>query len=157
MRIIGIDPGYDRCGVAVLEGTRDKPILIDSVCIETNPKDIYLTRLGRVCDEIGGIIGRHRPEQMAIEEVFFSKNQKTALQVATIRGAILHVAHTNHLAVSEYSPQAVKIAVTGYGKADKQQIFAMLPLLLAIPPDKRRDDEYDAIAIGITHLAHIGR
>jgi len=90
---------------------------------------------------------------MALEKLFFAKNQKTAMHVAEVRGALLQLAGANGLPVVEYSPGEVKSAAAGSGRADKQAVAKMIHALMKIEKKIRHDDEYDAIAIGITHLA----
>ena len=147
--VIGIDPGFDRCGVAVL--TQDK--LLFSTCITTSKKDLHQTRLLNLGKELRMIIKKWRPEALAIEKLFFNLNARTALKVAEARGVILYEAARASLPVFEYSPQDVKIAVTGYGKASKRQVEEMTLRLLKLKSAPRHDDEADAIAVGITHLA----
>lgn len=154
MKILAIDPGYGRCGVAVVEKTAGKERLLFSECIETSPKKTFPERLGEVISECERVLLREKPESVAIEKLYFATNQKTAMQVAEVRGAIISLATTHGLPVSEYTPMQVKAAL-GYGKADKKQVAKMLHMLVAIDKPIRHDDEYDAIAIGITHLAHI--
>lgn len=152
MRILAIDPGFDRLGIAVIEGNISKPKLLWSTCVEPargNAQD----RLGVVFSSIADVIHTYTPDVLAIEKLFFSTNKKTAMRVAEARGAILAAAGIAHITVCEYSPQEVKIAVTGYGNADKKSIMQMVPRLVPLPKGKRRDDEYDAIALGIAALA----
>jgi crossover junction endodeoxyribonuclease RuvC len=90
---------------------------------------------------------------MAIEKLFFSGNQKTAMRVSEVRGALIQTATSHGVAVSEYTPAQIKNAAGGYGGADKKQVITMLHMLMKIDKDIKYDDEYDAIAVGITHLA----
>ena len=152
MRILAIDPGYDRLGVAVLEGSASRPMLVWSDCV-TPAKGVGAERLAEVSRAITNAIKEYSPDALAIETLFFNKNIKTAIGVAEARGVILAVAGLASLTVVEYSPQQVKSAVTGHGGADKAAVARMIPKLLTLPPKKRRDDELDAIAIGITALA----
>lgn len=152
MRILAIDPGYDRLGIAVLEGNASKPILVWSDCV-VPPKGVASKRLSHVSSAVMNAITEYTPDAVAIETIFFSINKKTAIGVAEARGAILAAAGLSSLPVLEYSPQQVKNAVTGNGRADKAAIARMVPMLLMLPKKKRLDDELDAIAIGITALA----
>lgn len=151
MRILAIDPGYDRLGVAILEGNASRPVLIWSDCI-TPKRGARAERLAEVSQTITNAIKEYSPDALAIETLFFNKNIKTAVGVAEARGAILAVAGSISLPVIEYSPQQVKSAVTGHGGADKAAVSRMIPKLLTLPPKKRTDDELDAIALGITAL-----
>ncbi len=151
MRILAIDPGYDRLGMAVLEGTASKPELLWSDCV-TPEKGAPAGRLAHVSRAVTDAIMKYSPDALSIETLFFSVNKKTAIGVAEARGAILAAAGALSIPVKEYSPQQVKNAVTGHGGADKSAVARMLPLLLKLPEKKRTDDELDAIAIGITSL-----
>ncbi|MCR4333450.1 MAG: crossover junction endodeoxyribonuclease RuvC [Patescibacteria group bacterium] len=152
MKILAIDPGYDRLGVAVLEGNPSRPTLLWSECILPD-KGTPSQRLSHVSRAITSAIKEYSPDAIAIETLFFSINKKTALGVAEARGAILAAAGISLLPVIECSPQQVKLAVTGYGGAEKSAVARMVPRLLDLPKKKRLDDEFDAIAIGITALA----
>jgi crossover junction endodeoxyribonuclease RuvC len=96
----------------------------------------------------------HNPDAIAIEELFFSVNAKTALRVAEVRGALLYLSASRSLPIIEFNPSAVKIATTGYGKATKAQVTEMVARLIGISIKGKLDDEIDAIALGITALAH---
>lgn len=154
MRVLAIDPGYGRCGVALLEKVDGKAVWIYSDCIETAREDAFPERLAAVASACALLIKEHAPDALAMERLFFNTNQKTALHVAEVRGAILHAAAQAELPSFEYTPGQVKSATTGYGKADKKQVTSMLHMLLKIDKTIKHDDEYDAIAVGITHLAH---
>lgn len=152
MRILAIDPGYDRLGIAVVEGDPSRPTLLWSACISPD-KGARENRLAHVSKAVSDAIREYAPDMLAIETLFFSINKKTALGVAEARGAILAAAGLAGLSVMEYSPQQIKLAVTGYGGADKAAVAQMIPRLLALTEKKRLDDELDAIAVGITALA----
>lgn len=154
MKVLAIDPGYERCGVAVLEKETGKDVLLYSDCIQTSKELPFPERLGIVADECSHIIGEYGPDAFAIEKVFFNANKKTAMAVSEVRGSLITIAQQANIAVSEYTPGEIKVAVTGYGNADKKQVTAMVEKLIRIDKEIRFDDEYDAIAIGITHLAH---
>jgi crossover junction endodeoxyribonuclease RuvC len=154
MRILGVDPGYGRLGIAVIEKGLRSDTLVFSTCLETDKKSNLHDRLVEVGSLIESVIKEHSPSCMAIEDLFFSKNQKTAMQVAEARGIILYEAKKNGLEIFEYKPVEVKVAITGYGNSDKSQIIAMIPRLVKFPPRKMLDDEYDAIGIALTHSAH---
>jgi crossover junction endodeoxyribonuclease RuvC len=154
MRVLAIDPGYGRCGVAIIDKHDGKERWIYSDCIETKAKDGFVERLAQIVAECERLIRTYKPDALAMERLFFSSNQKTALQVAEVRGALLNAAAVAGLASFEYTPGQVKNATAGYGKADKKQITAMLHMLLKIEKPIKYDDEYDAIAVAVTHLAH---
>ncbi|MDD3531648.1 MAG: crossover junction endodeoxyribonuclease RuvC [Candidatus Pacebacteria bacterium] len=152
MKVLAIDPGYDRLGIAVVEGDPSRPTLLWSDCVIPDKGD-HEKRLARVSLAVAEAIRDYAPDLLAIETLFFGINKKTALGVAEARGAILAAAGTAAVPVREYSPQQIKLAVAGHGGADKTAVAHMIPRLLSLPEKKRLDDELDAIAIGITALA----
>lgn len=153
MKVLGIDPGYGRCGMAVLEKVNGREMLIYSDCIETHRDDPFPDRLAAVADACTRLIATHQPNCIALEKLYMSKNQKTAMQVAEVRGALLQVAAVAGLTVAEYTPGQIKQAAAGWGGADKKAVARMVHTLLKIEKEIKHDDEYDAIAVGITHLA----
>ncbi len=153
MRILGIDPGYDRLGIAVIEGDPSKPSLVWSDCFMP-AKGAAERRLSAVAAAVTAAIGAYAPDALSIETLFFNKSASTALGVAQARGVVLATAGAAALTVIECSPQTVKLAVTGYGAADKKAIALMVPKLIILPPKQNRlDDELDAIAVGIAGLS----
>ena len=154
MKVLAIDPGYGRCGVAVLERVDGKDILLYSDCIETSKSAEFPDRLSSVANECRRLIDEHQPDCLALEKLFFAKSRTTGLKVAEVRGAILSLAGEKALAVFEYSPAEVKSAAAGFGGADKKQVIKMIHALMKIEKAIALDDEYDAIAVGITHLAN---
>ena len=155
-RVIAIDPGFDRLGAAILEpGKNGMATLLHSECITTDKKDTPAERLLIIGLSVSKLIKKWGPDELAIESLFFNQNSSTALGVAEARGVVLYESAMAELKVFEYSPQAVKIAVTGYGKSDKKQVEMMVRKLVSMPESGRKvlDDELDAIAVGITHLA----
>ena len=151
MRVLAIDPGFDRLGIAVIEGDPSKPVHVWSECVEPQ-KGAPQARLSEVYHSVHEAIQTYSPDCLAIESLFFSTNVKTAMKVAEARGAVLAAAGASSLDVQEYSPQEVKLAVTGYGAADKKAVASMIPHLILLPSKKRLDDELDAIALGIAAL-----
>jgi crossover junction endodeoxyribonuclease RuvC len=153
MRILAIDPGYERLGIAILEKTQStKETIVYSDCFHTSIKESHPKRLNLIAQEVVRIIEEYKPTALAIETLFFSANKKTALLVAEARGALLATCVQSGLQVFEYSPAHIKIAVTGYGKSDKKQVVFMVKKLTRFEKDAL-DDEYDAIAIGLTLFA----
>ena len=149
MKILAIDPGYERLGVAVINKERGKKEdLLHSECFKTDSKIVFEERLLEIGNKIEELIKAHNPSVLAIETLFFSKNTKTAMRVAETRGAIIYIAKKNNLAIKEINPMEIKLAVTGDGKSDKHQITKMVQLILKIDK-KTTDDEYDAIACGL--------
>ena len=152
MRVLAIDPGYDRLGIAILEGNPSHPLLIWSDCI-LPAKGSVEKRLAEVSLAVTKAIAEYTPNALGIETLFFSVNKKSALGVAEARGAVLAAGGIACLPIIECSPQQVKLSVTGYGNADKKAVEMMIPRLIDLPQKKRLDDELDAIAIGITALS----
>ena len=153
--ILAIDPGFDRIGLAIMKLEKDKPTLLFSECFKTNSKNIRAERLYSIGARINTIIKKWRPKNLAIETIFFNTNITSAIGVAEARGIIIYEARKAKMQIFEYGPQSIKIAVTGYGKADKIQMANMVKKLVTLSkrPSNRLDDEMDAIAVGITHLA----
>lgn len=154
-RVLAIDPGYDRLGIAVLERIAGRDTLLHSECFETERARTIPERLKQATDRVDELIGSFAPETVALERLYFNKNQRTAMAVAEVRGALCYVAESRGCRIREFTPSEVKVAVTGYGKSDKSQVARMLPRLLANVPPKALDDEYDAIAVGLTALAFL--
>mgnify|MGYP000497494743 CR=1 FL=1 len=154
MRVLAIDPGYDRLGVAVLEHTTSGEALLFSSCINTDKTVPLPERLHWAGTAIEQLLQEHKPDALAIETIFFNTNQKTAIGVAQMRGICIFLAKQFGCAVYEHGPQEIKVAVTGYGKSDKRAVIDMVCRLVPNAPSKAVDDEYDAIAVGITALAH---
>ena len=156
MLILGIDPGYDRLGLAVIQKLpHQKETLLESCCVTSAKQDEFSRRLATLGEPIISILNRLPIDGIAIENLFVTKNQKTATRVAEVRGMILYLAGRKKIPVIEFTPPAIKLAVTGFGRADKKQVTAMAQKLLDIPPEtKRLDDEFDAMVIALAGLAH---
>lgn len=154
MRVLAIDPGYDRLGVAILEKEAGKEVLLYSACVETDKKLPLVERLLAVGEAVEALMMKYEPTAVGIETLFFNKNQKTAIGVAQARGIIIYLALKHGCAVYEFGPQEIKVAVTGYGNSDKKAVFDMVQRLIPTVQAGAKDDEYDAIAVGITCLAH---
>lgn len=155
-KVLGIDPGFDRFGVAILEAEKQNAKLLYSECIVTKSQEERPLRLLQIGERLKELIAEWQPQEMAIEKLFFNANTTSAIGVAEARGVASFIASEQGLSVSEYSPQDVKIAVTGYGKADKDAVQMMVRKLVKLGDEKRLDDEIDAIAVGITHIATRG-
>lgn len=159
MKVLAIDPGYGRCGMAIVEkdggpGRSGKEKWIYSVCIETPKAADFTERLLAVTGAARALLAEHKPDCVALEKLFFQKNQKTAMRVAEVRGALIECATQFGVPVHEYTPGQVKSAAAGFGAADKAAVARMLHALIKIEKKIQHDDEYDAIAIAVTHLAH---
>ncbi len=151
MIILGIDPGFAITGYGFLnmEGNRFK--VLDYGVITTEPKQIFSERLLCIGNDLGMLIEKYRPDVMAIEELFFNNNAKTAIQAAQGRGTAVYEAARRHIPVHEFTPLQVKQAVTGYGRADKKQIQQMVKILLNLDSIPKPDDAADALAIAICY------
>ncbi|MES2087945.1 MAG: crossover junction endodeoxyribonuclease RuvC [Patescibacteria group bacterium] len=153
MKILAVDPGYEKMGVAVVEKINGKEILIFSECFKTKRSDAVEVRLCNLGKEIEKIIEKYKPKALAIEKLFFADNQKTAMRVSEARGVIIYECTRGDLSIKEYTPLEVKVAVTGYGRSDKAQVKFMVEKLLVVGKKIKEDDEYDAIALGLTYFA----
>ena len=154
MLILGIDPGYDRLGIAILEKpAKGKETVVFSACLQTSSKDSIYERLKAVGSAVAETIEKHRPDVLAMESLFLSANQKTAMRVAEARGIVIYEATKAGLPIFEYSPMQIKTAVTGDGSSDKGRMIKMVGLLVDLPKKKSLDDEYDAVAVALTHSA----
>ncbi len=154
--VLGVDPGFERVGLAIIEKDGfKKEKIIYSTCVITKKTDHFNERLKIIGDTLKDVIKKYKPKEVAIEKLFFTTNQKTVMGVSEVRGACLYIAISNKLIIGEYTPLQIKIAMTGYGRADKKDVLKMVEKLIDIPKEiKRLDDEIDAIAIALTHIAH---
>ncbi len=154
MRVLAIDPGYDRLGIAVMEHGEKRESLLFSTCIVTERGTELPDRLLVLGQAYEKILIEYAPDAIAIETLFFNKNIKTGIGVAQARGILLYLAKLSGCRIFEFGPQEIKVAVTGYGNSDKKAVIDMVIRLIPNVPAKAHDDEYDAIAVGITALAH---
>jgi crossover junction endodeoxyribonuclease RuvC len=152
-RVLACDPGFERLGVAVIEKEKAKEKLLYSDCIRTSALFPFPERLKILGLAVENLLKEYKPQAVALEEIYFEKNAKTAMQVAEVRGMLAYIAAKADLPVLHYTPLQVKVAITGYGKSDKRAVAHMVERLIALPKKKRLDDELDAIAIALTSLA----
>lgn len=150
-RILGIDPGIARMGYGLIDSAGQRLDAVAFGCIETPAHTPDTSRLYQIYRELNEIIMRHRPQVMAVEQLFFNRNTTTAFTVGQARGVALLSAAKAELGLAEYTPMQVKLAVVGYGKADKSQVQEMVKLLLHLSERPRPDDTADALAVAITH------
>lgn len=155
MIILGIDPGYAITGYALIDYTDNKFKVLDYGMIKTKAKSYFPNRLLVIKQSLEQLIEHYQPEVMAIEELFFSRNTTTAIGTAQARGVAVVTAASAGIPVFEYTPKQVKLAVTGYGLAEKAQVQEMVKILLKLKTIPKPDDVADAIAIAICH-AHSG-
>ncbi len=151
MIILGIDPGYAIVGIGIIEykGNSFRPLAYDA--ITTHSKMSTTLRLKLIYDEINFWLDKYKPDAVAIEELFFNNNAKTAIAVAQARGVLVVSATNKNIPVYEYTPLQIKQAVTGYGRADKNQIQQMVKMLLNLNAIPKPDDAADALAVAICH------
>lgn len=148
--ILGIDPGFGRVGFGVIEKLKTGEWkALNYGCIDTSPKKKFVDRLMEISQAINFLIKKHKPNRMAVEKLFFSRNVTTAIQVAQARGAILLSGVQADLEIDEFTPLQVKQAITGYGKAEKQQMQRMVAMILGIKGKIKSDDAADALAVAL--------
>jgi crossover junction endodeoxyribonuclease RuvC len=151
IRILGIDPGYGRCGWGVLCVHGNQLKMEACGIIETPACQSFPDRLLHLHQQLKDIIKKHDPNETAIEQLFFAKNVKTAIDVGQARGVIVLTCAQAKKSVAEYKPNEIKLAVTGYGSADKTQIQRMVKIILGLKTVPKPDDVADALAIAICH------
>lgn len=150
MIVLGIDPGTAALGWGLIERTTpDRLRLVAAGCLETSPDTPLPDRLLAIHGHVADLIGRHRPDLVAVERLFFSRNAQTAFAVGQARGAVLVAAAAAATPIREATPGEVKVAVTGHGAADKDQVGRMVAVILGLPEPPRPDDTADALAIAI--------
>lgn len=155
MIILGIDPGIAIVGYSIVECKENNFKAIDYGCITTKAGELFPDRIKTIYDRLIEIIDEYQPDDLAIEELFFSKNVKTAMKVGQARGVEILAAVNKGLGIYEYTPLQIKQAVVGYGRADKNQVQQMVKLLLNLKEIPRPDDAADALAIALCHGAGI--
>ena len=151
MRLLGIDPGFAIVGWAVIDSDRGRLQPVAYGAITTPAHTNFESRLLMIKQDLESVIEKYSPTEMALEELFFNTNITTGIAVAEARGVILCTAHEKGLKISEYTPLQVKQAVVGYGKAEKQQVIAMVTSILKLKNPPKPDDTADAVAIAICH------
>ena len=151
MIIIGIDPGYAIVGIGVVEYVGNKFRTLEYNAITTPAGMPTVERLKKIYTEMTMYIDKYKPDAVAIEELFFNSNQKTAINVAQARGVLLVAVANKNVPISEYTPLQVKQSVTGYGRADKKQIQSMVKMILGLNVIPKPDDAADALALAICH------
>lgn len=149
--VLGIDPGTTGMGYAVLDAGRDPARVVECGEVEAPADGTAAERLLAIANALDALIARHAPASLAIERLYFNKNVRTAMRVAEARGVALLCAARAGLAVAEYTPQEVKLSVTGSGAADKKQVQRMLVVLLSLSAPLTQDNVADAVAIALTH------
>jgi crossover junction endodeoxyribonuclease RuvC len=152
MRVIGIDPGTAIVGYGIVDFDGKNYTVIGYGCIYTNKEHSMEDRLVTIYDELDLVIKKYQPDSMAVEELFFFKNNKTVISVGQARGVLLLCGKKNNLSIAGYTPLQVKMGVTGYGRADKIQVQKMVTTILKLEKIPEPDDAADGIAIAVTHI-----
>jgi crossover junction endodeoxyribonuclease RuvC len=151
MRILGIDPGVATLGFGVIDQQNNQLQMIDFGCIQTAAGVSFPQRIFQIHQQLTDILIQYSPDVVIVEELFFSKNVKTAIQVAQVRGVIILTAMQKGHEVKEYTPLQVKLSVVGYGRATKDQIQKMVKVLLKLSEIPKPDDAADALAVAICY------
>ncbi len=156
MRILGIDPGLATMGWGIIETEAADPALVACGVIRTPAGSPFPERLLEIEDRLQELLERYRPDEIAFEELFFARNVTTALDVGAARGVAVRVCARHTRALYQYTPLQIKMAVVGYGRAEKRQVQQMVRLILRLDDIPRPDDAADAVAAALTH-AQAGR
>lgn len=151
MKILGIDPGYGRCGFAVLDGAQQTPALVTFGVITTTPREDFSSRLLEIAEDFEALLDRHHPDVLSMEDLFFVENVTTGMQVAQVRGVLLYLAHKAGLRILEPKPVEIKQSFTGNGRASKVEMKKMVRMMFDLEASPKIDDAADAIA-----AAHYG-
>ena len=151
MIILGIDPGYDRCGFAVLQKAKNKLQLLDFGIIKTNRKDTFYQRQQEIAEDFQSLLDKYKPNRLSIEDLFFAQNVTTALKVAQVRGILINLAYSNGCQIIEPKPVEIKSHFCGNGRADKNAMKQMAQITFGLETSPKIDDAADAIA-----AAHFG-
>ena len=155
MKILGIDPGTGRVGWGIISHDKGVDTFVDCGCFETKANSDLPDRLVKIYEYIEKLIQTHNPDVMAVESLFFEKNAKTAIDVAAARGVTLLAGAKARLPVFQYTPLQVKSSLTGYGKAEKNQVEFMVGKILHLKEKIKPDDAADAVAIALTHAFRV--
>jgi crossover junction endodeoxyribonuclease RuvC len=148
--VIGIDPGYGRCGFSIIEEVDRSWKCVTHGVFTTSKEQKHADRLVEIADDFQSIVDTHHPGTMVIEEIFFSKSTTTAMKVAEVRGMLIMLARRAGLEVIQVKPNEVKLALTGYGRADKKQVQEMVKTVFELDVIPKPDDAADALAVAWT-------
>ncbi|MEI0579289.1 crossover junction endodeoxyribonuclease RuvC [Brachyspira pilosicoli] len=151
MITLGIDPGFARCGYAFVEAKNSIYKIVNSGLIETFSNEEYNQRLSFIYTQLDSLIKQYKPDNASIEELFFSKNTKTAIKVAEARGVIILALTLNNIEFREYKPREIKSQITGNGNANKEAVIKMVNLFTG--SNIKQDDTADAVAIALAHAS----
>lgn len=157
MRVLGIDPGLTRCGVGVVDVAPDRTATLVDVVVLRSPAELATPgRLARIADGLEAIVEEHRPHAVALERVFARSDVSTIMGTAQISGVAMLIAERRALPVALHTPSEVKAAITGYGRADKKQVGAMVARILGLDAVPKPADAADALALAICHAWRTG-
>jgi len=156
LRVLGIDPGSLLAGYGVVQEDRGNLVALDWGVIKIPGKRPIADRLKIIYDHVSGLIRKHQPSVVSVEDIFFSQNVKSALRLGQARAAVILATANNGVEVVEYTPLAIKQAVVGYGRADKDQVKSMVKVLLNLEKAPTRSDASDALATAICHIHSAG-
>ena len=151
-RVLGIDPGFALVGYGVVDEENGRQVAVDYGVISTPKEDKFAFRLQTIYDSMTELIKTYQPDEIAIEELFFFRNQTTIIPVAEARGIIVLCGKQNNVPMYEYTPLQIKQALTGNGRAEKKQIQFMVKNILGLEKVPKPDDAADAVAVALTHL-----
>lgn len=157
MRILGIDPGTGILGFGIIDALGSKAKMVDAGVITTAKTTTQPEKLQIIYDELCGIIRETKPETMVVEKLFFAQNVTTAMTVAEARGIVMLCGQQAGLTIFEYTPMQIKLALVGYGKAEKRQVQEMVKILLGLKTIPTPDDCADALAAALTHTTQMMR
>ena len=152
MRVLGVDPGTITVGFGILEETNGSYQTIDFGCIKLSSKELFANRLKKIYDGLTEIIDQYRPDEFAIEDLFYAENVKVALKMGHARGVAILAAVNHRVPSSEYSPREIKQSVVGNGAASKQQVQRMVKQLLGLQILPEPFDVSDALAVALCHI-----
>lgn len=155
MIILGIDPGYGRVGYGVIQFSKNKYKALEYGCISTKENSYFPERLRKIELDLREIMSRYKIDAASIEDLYFNNNSKTAIKVAEARGVILNTLASENIPIYEYTPLQAKMAIVGYGRAEKIQVKNMVKDFLKLQKMPRLDDTTDALAIAICHTHHM--
>jgi crossover junction endodeoxyribonuclease RuvC len=156
MKVLGIDPGSETLGWGVVEGSGSKYSLVEYGTVRSNPREAFSKRLMKIFSGVEAIVDRLEPDELSIEEAFYSINVNVAMKLGQVRGVMLLLAEQRGLKIGEYAPRLIKQTVVGHGNAEKHQVGEMVKVLLKLKEVPAPHDAADALAIAICHFHHSG-
>lgn len=156
MRIFGVDPGSAHTGYGCIDTSGGRHRILARGVLSPPARSAFPEKLRAVRDGLAALLAEHRPETVAVEDLFYARNARSALKLGHVRGVVMLAASEAGLPVAEYAPAAIKQAVVGYGRAEKQQVQQMVCLLLGLDPPPSRLDVTDALAVAVCHAHSVG-